>query len=99
MRYKSVGFTLLEVALTLAVIAALAALGSAVLDMARRLRLEAIAEGVETEAQLERLRELGCERAQGFVYAAPMKAGEFIKFVNNALQAQPPVLFRDVKRA
>jgi len=31
-----------------------------------------VAEGVETSEQLARLRELGCELAQGFYFAAPV---------------------------
>jgi diguanylate cyclase (GGDEF)-like protein len=51
-------------------------LAAAILAMARTLDLDVIAEGVEEEAQLERLRELGCEYAQGFLLARPMPAGQ-----------------------
>jgi len=40
--------------------------------MAHSLRLSVVAEGVETDEQLERLRDLGCELAQGFLFAAPV---------------------------
>jgi EAL domain-containing protein (putative c-di-GMP-specific phosphodiesterase class I) len=41
------------------------------------LGLQIVGEGVEREAQLEVLRELGCDAAQGFHVAAPMPAGRF----------------------
>jgi diguanylate cyclase (GGDEF)-like protein len=45
---------------------------AAVVDLAANLGLRSIAEGVETEAQRDRLRGLGCDQAQGFLYAPPM---------------------------
>jgi diguanylate cyclase (GGDEF)-like protein len=47
---------------------------AAVVDLARNLGLRSIAEGVETDSQLARLRELGCDQAQGYVFARPMPA-------------------------
>ena len=41
------------------------------IELAHALKLEAIAEGVETEEQLERLRALGCDLAQGFYFQRP----------------------------
>ncbi len=46
----------------------------ATVDLARRLGLEVVAEGVETETVLEDLRALGCHFAQGFAVGAPMDA-------------------------
>jgi diguanylate cyclase (GGDEF)-like protein/PAS domain S-box-containing protein len=48
------------------------AIVEAVVSMAHSLHLSVVAEGVETEEQLARLRDLGCELAQGFYFAAPV---------------------------
>ena len=48
------------------------AIVEAVVSMAHSLRLSVVAEGVETDEQLARLRDLGCELAQGFYFAAPV---------------------------
>jgi diguanylate cyclase (GGDEF)-like protein len=48
------------------------ALVATIVSMAGSLGLEVVAEGVETEEQLRRLRELGCDRAQGFLLARPL---------------------------
>ena len=49
-------------------------LAAAIIAMAGTLDLDVVAEGVEEEAQLRRLRELGCRYAQGFLLARPMPA-------------------------
>jgi EAL domain-containing protein (putative c-di-GMP-specific phosphodiesterase class I) len=46
----------------------------AIVELAHNLGLEVIAEGVETAGQLEHLRVLGCEFAQGFHVSAPLEA-------------------------
>ncbi len=45
---------------------------AAVVDLAANLGLRSIAEGVETPGQLARLRELGCDQAQGYLFARPL---------------------------
>ena len=50
---------------------------SAVISMARALKLHVVAEGVETEAQLEFLRRQRCETIQGFLYSRPLPAEDF----------------------
>jgi diguanylate cyclase (GGDEF)-like protein len=58
------------------------ALARAIVRLAQTLQLNAVAEGVETESQLVRLRELGCRYAQGFYLALPQDAtalGEVLK--------------------
>src|SRR5258706_16297717 len=53
-----------------------AAIVSAVIAMARGLGVGVVAGGVETEDQLSELVRLGCERAQGFLFARPLAAGK-----------------------
>jgi diguanylate cyclase (GGDEF)-like protein len=48
----------------------------AVVQMARALGLEIVAEGVETAEQLAAVRELGCHQAQGFYFLPPVPADE-----------------------
>jgi diguanylate cyclase (GGDEF)-like protein len=45
---------------------------SAILSLARALRLRVVAEGVETEVEATVLRELGCHQAQGFFFSRPL---------------------------
>lgn len=53
-----------------------AAIVAAVVQLARTLRLQVVAEGVETEKQLGLLRSLGCARAQGYLFSHPLPAEE-----------------------
>ncbi len=46
----------------------------AIIRMAHSLNLEVIAEGVETEAQLEFLKRNQCNEAQGLLYSEPIPA-------------------------
>ncbi|MGA7802405.1 MAG: bifunctional diguanylate cyclase/phosphodiesterase [Gammaproteobacteria bacterium] len=43
-----------------------------IIDLAHNFELQVIAEGVENQATLERLRDMGCDYAQGFYIAEPM---------------------------
>jgi len=49
---------------------------AAVIDLAANLGLRSIAEGVETPTQLQRLRDLECDQAQGYFFARPMPAAD-----------------------
>ena len=48
-----------------------------ILGIAGNLKVPVVAEGVETEAQLKLLRELGCELVQGYYFSRPLPAAEF----------------------
>jgi EAL domain-containing protein (putative c-di-GMP-specific phosphodiesterase class I) len=48
------------------------AIVTAVISLGRSLNLKVTAEGVETTGQAQRLREMGCSAAQGYLYAKPM---------------------------
>ena len=55
-----------------------AAIASAMVALAQRLELAVVAEGVETEAQLAALRELGCDAYQGFHFSAALDPASFL---------------------
>jgi EAL domain-containing protein (putative c-di-GMP-specific phosphodiesterase class I) len=57
------------------------AIVAAVVALAGALGLSVTAEGVETERQLEELRRLGCERAQGYLFSKPLSASDFETFI------------------
>ena len=58
-----------------------AAICATTISMATTLGLDTVAEGVETEVQADMLRNLNCERFQGFLYARPMPADAVVEFV------------------
>jgi diguanylate cyclase (GGDEF)-like protein len=58
------------------------AIVEAIVGMARALDLKVVAEGVETPLQLERLRDLGCQRAQGYLFSRPQPAEKIAPFLN-----------------
>jgi EAL domain-containing protein (putative c-di-GMP-specific phosphodiesterase class I)/CheY-like chemotaxis protein len=50
----------------------------AMIELARALQLECVAEGVETDAQRQTLRALGCTTGQGYLWAAPLSTTAFL---------------------
>jgi EAL domain-containing protein (putative c-di-GMP-specific phosphodiesterase class I) len=52
-----------------------------VVELAHNLRMEVIAEGVESEEQTRLLREMGCDMAQGFHFAKPLPPEAASKFL------------------
>jgi diguanylate cyclase (GGDEF)-like protein/PAS domain S-box-containing protein len=51
----------------------------AVIEMARSLGISVTAEGIETQAQQTWMQHLGCDAAQGYLFARPMPGDDFIK--------------------
>lgn len=60
-----------------------AAIASAIIGMAHSLRMQVIAEGVETDAQLKFLRARNCNQMQGYFFSRPVAAEDFKTMLNN----------------
>ncbi|WP_448553719.1 putative bifunctional diguanylate cyclase/phosphodiesterase [Thalassotalea montiporae] len=56
-----------------------------ILMLAKNMDLSVVAEGVETQVQLSKLRELGCDAIQGYVYAHPMPIEKVLKSEHSVL--------------
>jgi EAL domain-containing protein (putative c-di-GMP-specific phosphodiesterase class I) len=64
-----------------------AAITRAIIAMAHSLRLKVVAEGVETEAQMSFLRELGCDEMQGYLFSGPLPVDEFLQLLQAAAES------------
>lgn len=64
---------------------------TAILDLARSLNIEAVAEGVETKEQLEFLRREGCNLAQGYLFASPLPPDDLQAWLARNQPAEPTV--------
>ncbi|MDH3538751.1 MAG: EAL domain-containing protein [Acidimicrobiia bacterium] len=61
-----------------------AAISEAIVRLGHTLKMEIVAEGVETQAQFDFLRKLGCDTGQGYHIAAPLPVPQFVEFVATA---------------
>jgi EAL domain-containing protein (putative c-di-GMP-specific phosphodiesterase class I) len=52
-----------------------------IVAMARQLKLQTVAEGIETQGELRVMREIGCEAGQGYLFQRPLPAEEFHQFL------------------
>jgi diguanylate cyclase (GGDEF)-like protein/PAS domain S-box-containing protein len=66
-------------------------IAGAIVQLAKSLELQAIAEGIETEEQLRWAKEAGCAMAQGYLFAKPMPLEEFLSWRERHLLASLPV--------
>ena len=57
------------------------AIVNAVIDLSHALGLTVVGEGVESESQLQALRDLGCDYAQGFFFALPGSASQIAEML------------------
>ena len=62
------------------------AIVSAIIRMAQALGMQTTAEGVETDGQLEFLREQGCDEGQGYLFSRPLPADEFEAYLRQHLR-------------
>ena len=67
-----------------------AAIVAAIIAMGRSLRLRVVAEGVESQGQMMRLFEQGCELHQGWLFAKALTPDQFVKL----MRAPPPAHWR-----
>ena len=65
---------------------------SALLAFSNKLGIDALAEGVETEGEIAKLRELGCQDIQGFAISRPLPLGETLLWLedNGRLASEAP---------
>jgi len=63
-----------------------------ILDLAHRLKMDVVAEGIETEGQLAQLRQMNCKLGQGYLLARPMDEDAATSLVRRRLQ--PPAFAR-----
>jgi diguanylate cyclase (GGDEF)-like protein/PAS domain S-box-containing protein len=76
-----------------------AAVVRAIVDMAHTLGFTVVAEGVETQGQAAFLRRVGCDEAQGYLFARPMPVAQFVERVLSPAGAPQPGKRRPGKRA
>jgi EAL domain-containing protein (putative c-di-GMP-specific phosphodiesterase class I)/FixJ family two-component response regulator len=60
------------------------------IDMAKKLGIVTVAEGIETEQDWDLLLELGCDLAQGYLIAKPIESREFLIWARNRTGVDPP---------
>ena len=53
------------------------------MELAKMMNLETVAEGIETENQVNRVRSLGCDYIQGYYYSKPVPVEEFERYMTS----------------
>ena len=72
------------------------AIVSAIVALAHGLKMSVIAEGIETEDQLNSLRELKCEEFQGYLFSPPVLPKEFEVFLLKSNPKEPSITIDDL---
>src|SRR5690625_313496 len=62
---------------------------NSIIHLAHNLGLSVVAEGVESEALLQRLGEMGCDRAQGYHISKPLPPEQLQKWIDSAVWMKP----------
>lgn len=63
-----------------------------IIKLAQNLKMKTVAEGIETEEQLEHLRRLGCEFGQGYFFSKPLQAEAASLFISDAIKNSLPLI-------
>lgn len=65
---------------------------NSIIRMAKWLEMTIVAEGVETQAQLDYLRSIGCDRVQGYYFSRPLPIGQFndLLFTSGLAKVEEP---------
>jgi len=65
------------------------AITSDIISMAHKLGYFVVAEGVEHESQLSRLKDFGCDWMQGYLFAKPLDEGDALAFIARQNEIDP----------
>jgi EAL domain-containing protein (putative c-di-GMP-specific phosphodiesterase class I) len=65
------------------------ALARTIVELGRGMRLETIAEGIESVEQLDRLRQLRCELGQGYHFSRPLEGVDLTDYLERQFSAEP----------
>ena len=61
-----------------------------IISLARSLKMEVVAEGIETNDQLDQLRQIGCDFGQGYLFSRPIPAKKALKLINSEILPKLP---------
>ena len=61
------------------------------IGMAHHMGLKVVAEGVETESVAAKLKTLGCDGAQGYLFSRPLNAEDFLAWATASHASNPPL--------
>ena len=67
------------------------AIVSTIIAMAHNLKMSVIAEGVETETQLQYLRDRNCDEVQGYFYSKPLTADQLESYIRHHEKESEPI--------